>query len=327
MEITYNSYNFHPDLGVNFQGANKLQFTVQELMWSAITVGRANFIDVLSNGIYSEYEILYRASLIIANIAIKGTTLVKSSAYEHLDPSEKSAVSYFLGLTFTKLMSYKLLKIPWLLHIDVYRDQFTKNGQALRFVSGRSRPDLIGLDINEKWIVIESKGRSNFMEGILLDSAKNQAKNLGQIGHETPNMKIAVITHFTNGQLTVDWADPEGMNDNCFDIKTDREEYLSNYYKVIFNILATKNINEISEFNGYIIYTFHAIDLTIGLKKNIFEKYKNISLKEVQTIQIPNSEQLSSVAKQEYYEGSDGVIVMLGSNWEKLIRTNKKFNE
>lgn len=164
MEITYNSQNFPRRFGADFQGTHQLQFTVQELMWSAITVGRANLIDVLINGIYSEYEILYRASILVANLALNGTRLVKSSAYEYLDPSEKSAVSYFLGLTFTKLLSAKLLNIPWLLHIDVYRDQFSRNGQAFGFGSSRSRPDLIGLNNRRSWAIMESKGRTNTMD-------------------------------------------------------------------------------------------------------------------------------------------------------------------
>lgn len=326
MEITYNSQNFPRRLGPNFQGANRLQFTVQELMWSAITVGRANFIDVLSNGIYSEYEILYRASILVANIAQNGTTLVKSSAYEHLDPSEKSAVSYFLGLTFTKLLSAKLLNIPWLLHIDVYRDQFTRNGQAFGFGSSRSRPDLIGLDNRRRWTIMESKGRTNKMEASLLASAKNQTRNLRRIGVDYPGLRVAVVTHFTNGQLTVDWSDPEGYNDDNFDINTDSEEYLANYYKVIFNILAS-NDNATNEFGGFITYTFDAINLTIGLDRKIFDAYKTQSLKEIQPTRVFDVEQFSSIAEQEFFAGIDGVVVGLGSNWRELIGTNKKFNE
>ena len=280
MEITYNSYNFPTRFGPTFHGSNQLQFTIQELMWSAITVGRANFIDVLSNGIYSEYEILYRASILVANIAQRGTFLVKSSAYEHLDPSEKGAVSYFLGLTFTKLLSAKLLNIPWLLHIDIYRNQFYSNGQAFRFGSSRSRPDLIGLDNQRLWSIMESKGRTNNMQASLLASAKNQTRNLRRIGSEYPSLRVAVVTHFTNGQLKVDWSDPEGYNEDCFDIETNSEEFLANYYKVIFNILAN-NDNSTKEFGGFVTYTFNAINLTIGLDRNIFEAYKRQNLKAI----------------------------------------------
>lgn len=327
MQINYNSQNFDPEkYGEQFQDNNQLDFTVQELMWSAITVGRANFIDVLSNGIYSEYEILYRASIVFANIAQNGVTLVKSSAYENLDPSEKGAVSYFLGLTFTKLLSAKLLNIPWLLHIDVYREQFTRNGQAFGFGSSRSRPDLIGLDNLRRWIVIESKGRTNSMRGNVLEEAKNQTKKLRKIGTEDPELRVAVVTHFTNGQLIVDWSDPEGFNEDYFDIQTDTEEYLANYYKLIFNILSSKN-NDTKEFNGFITYTFDNINLTIGLDRKIFNAYKTLNLKTIVHINIFKPEQLSSIEDQDFFVGIDGIVVGLGSNWRELIKTNKKFND
>jgi len=326
MEVVYNSHNFSRSRGASFLGTNILSFTVQELMWSAITVGRANFLDVMSHGIYSEYEILYRASILVANLAQNRRTLVKSSAYESLDPSEKSAVSYFLGLTFTKLLSAKLLDTPWLLHIDVYRDQFAASGQAFGFGSSRKRPDLIGLSRRRNWIILESKGRTNSMEGTLLASAKNQTRNLRRIGLDIPSLRVAVVTYFINGNLLIDWADPEGYNDDYFDIETDMEEYLSNYYKVIYNILST-NRSSSNELGGYITYTFEAVNLTIGLDRKIFTAYESKSLKDIRPLRLSNYEPFSSIADQDFFAGSDGIIVGLGSNWRELIRTNKKFNE
>jgi len=323
MEITYNSHSFPTHFGNNFQGANQLDFTVQELLWSAITVGRANFTDVLQHGVYSEYEILYRASIIFANLALDGNNLIKSSAYEHLDPSEKSAVSYFLGLTFTKLLSNRLLNIPWLLHIDVYRDQFERGGQAFGFGSSRVRPDLIGLDNRRRWVVMEAKGRTNTMENTLLTRAKNQTRNLRRIGIDYPNLRVAVVAHFNNGRLIVDWEDPEDFNEENFDIKTDSEEYLRNYYKLIFNILSSNNS---TEFGEYVTYTFQDINITVGLEKKIFEAYKTENLKDTQPTEILSFEQFSKITDHEFFSGKDGVIVGLGSNWDELIKSNKKYN-
>lgn len=323
MEITYNSHNFPNYFGNDFQGSNQLNFSVQELLWSAITVGRANIFDVLQHGRYSEYEILYRASILFANLALDGNNLIKSSAYEHLDPSEKSAVSYFLGLTFTKLLSNKLLNIPWLLHIDVYRNQFEKDGEAFGFGSSRIRPDLIGMDNRRRWVVMEAKGRTNSMENTLLKKAKNQTRNLRRIGIDYPSLRIAIVSHFRNGQLIIDWKDPEGFNEDSFDIKTNSEEFLNNYYKLIFNILSTNQTVEIGE---YIIFTFDDINLTIGLEKKIFEAYKTQNLSNVKPTEILSIEQFSRKFKYEFFVGKDGVVVGLGNNWNELIFSNKKFN-
>jgi hypothetical protein len=323
MQITYNSHSFPPHFGALFRGTNTLSFTPQELVWSAVTVGRANFIDVISHGVYSQYEILYRASMVVANVAQRGLDLMKSSAYNSLDPSEKGAVSYFLGLTFGKLLSHKLLNVPWLLHIDVYRNHFARTGQAFRFGSSRRRPDLIGMDSRFRWIIMESKGRTNGFANDLLATAKNQTRNLRQIGGVYPHLRVASVTHFTTGLLTVDWEDPEDFNKQSFDLFTDVEEYLSYYYKLFVNILSN---NETTEVGGYTVYTFATVNLTIGLDTKVLNAYKTNNLKEVQVQQVIQTAKFLEFPEQDFYAGSDGVIVGLGQNWKELVRTNQKFN-
>lgn len=321
MEITYNSQNFPRYLGTALRGSNQITFSPQELFWAAITVGRANVTDVIINGIYSEYEILYRASIIAANVAQSGNNLIKSSAYQSLDPSEKSAISYFLGLTFCKLLSHRLLDVPWLLHIDVYRSHFEATGQAFRFGSSRLRPDMIGSDTRRRWVVIESKGRTNSYPLDLLVHAKNQTRNLRQIGGDYPSLRIAAVTHFSNNLLTVDWEDPEGVNKDNFDLETSFADFLFYYYKLVVNILSN---NRTTEVNGYTVYTFQNINLTIGLDTAIFNFYKNKSLESIQRQQIIPSVRFQEFPEQDFYAGSDGIIVGLGQNWRDLIQTNKK---
>lgn len=298
-----------------------ITFSAQELFWAAITVGRANIIDVIINGISSEYEILYRASIVAANVSQNGNMLVKSSAYKSLDPSEKSAISYFLGLTFCKLLSHRLLNVPWLLHIDVYRNHFSAAGQAFRFGSSRLRPDLIGLDVGRRWVVMESKGRTNSYYANLLSQAKNQTRNLRQIGGTYPNLRVAAVTHFTNNFLTVDWEDPEGVNNNNFDLDTSFEDYLFYYYKLIVNILSNK---ETTEINGYTIYTFPNIQLTVGLETNIYNAYSSRKLETVQKQQIIALTKFQEFPEQDFYAGSDGILIGLGQNWKDLVLTNEK---
>lgn len=293
-------------------------------MWAAVTVGRSNIIDVLSHGIYSEYEILYRASIVVANLAYNGRGLVKSSAYESLDPSEKSAVSYFLGLTMTKLLANRLLATPWLLHLDVYKDQFARNGSAFGFGSSRKKPDLIGLNTNRDWIVFESKGRTNGVEADLLTKAKTQTRNLRKIGVALPSLRIAMVTYFVNGELFVDWEDPDDFNHKGFDLETSIDEYLTNYYRLIYNILSN---NEIKEFNGYITHTFDAVNLTIGLDIEIYNAYKLRDLSQIHAVKLLTSSDVKELANQDVYSGTDGILIGLGKNWRELLKTNKKFNE
>lgn len=69
------------------------------------------------------FEIIYRSSICHANLRSNPSRrLEKSGAYIALDRSEKSAVSYFNGLTIAKLVASRLFGVPWLMHLDVYRE-------------------------------------------------------------------------------------------------------------------------------------------------------------------------------------------------------------
>jgi hypothetical protein len=79
-----------------------------------------------------------------------GYRLRRTSTVKTLDPTEKGAVSYFIGMTFCKVFATRLLNTPWLLHLDVFRPQLNP------VLTARSRPDLVGLEQGKtKWHAFE----------------------------------------------------------------------------------------------------------------------------------------------------------------------------
>src|SRR5580704_6560954 len=118
-QVTHGATGFPTGSGARLSGTHVLTFSWAELVWAAITVGRAGMRQVLQFGVFSTFEIVYRAALIYANLRQTATgDLGRSDAYDGLDPSEKSAISYFLGLTLSKLFAEQCLKVLWLLHLD-----------------------------------------------------------------------------------------------------------------------------------------------------------------------------------------------------------------
>jgi hypothetical protein len=67
-------------------------------------------------------ELCWRAALAAASLEEDRSSerWVKTAAYRRLDASEKSAVSYFLGMTQAKIMCGRLLRAPHLIHLDAY---------------------------------------------------------------------------------------------------------------------------------------------------------------------------------------------------------------
>ena len=175
LHIPYRSEHFPP--GIVQNGRGMLPVTWDDILGAAITVGRPNRYIVFRHGDASVYEAFFRWSIIRMTLEQPPTSsrLRRTAAARTLDPSEKAAVSYFLGMTFCKLFATNLLNTPWLLHLDVFRPQLDP------ILSGRSRPDLVGQEHGtNRWHAFESKGRSNLIDA----NVKNRAKIQGTTSAE-----------------------------------------------------------------------------------------------------------------------------------------------
>ena len=155
LRISYETEAFPPETVPN--GTDELSVTWDDILWAAVTVGRPNRHYVFRHGVSSQYEALFRWSLVrmaLEQSRPSGYRLRRTNAAKTLDPTEKGAVNYFLGMTFCKLFAEKLLNTPWLLHLDVYRPWLNP------LLTGRSRPDLIGMEhCTTRWHAFECKGR------------------------------------------------------------------------------------------------------------------------------------------------------------------------
>ena len=98
-QIPYTSQDF-PAGAV--AGRAELKADWSDLLWSALTVGRPNTAYVLGHGDASYHEALFRLSLVRMALEERPfcAGLYRTEAFRALDPTEKGAVSYFLGWPF-----------------------------------------------------------------------------------------------------------------------------------------------------------------------------------------------------------------------------------
>ncbi len=214
-------------MGPAFSQPSDIDFTWDELIKAAITVGRRNWEDVLKFGTYSGLDILWRMAMVRANLREDQNTrrLHRSDVFDALDRSEKGAVSYFLGMCFAKLALEKLFRVRWLLHLDVY--QASLNGH----LAFNTRPDFVGLDARQQWTVVEAKGRSWGMPDDTMTTAKRQTRSLRRINDQFPALRVAVGSgFFSEGIRTRIW-DPEDYDDDAPDIRIDPDVFLKAYYR------------------------------------------------------------------------------------------------
>lgn len=104
--------------------------------YRAATVGDPSLLRAPIPG-RSLMELLYRISFARAMVRIDGGYWVKTDGYRQLDPSEKGAASYSLGMIQAAIAGSELLQCDFTVHVD-----------AVLAILGRtaagSRPDLVG---------------------------------------------------------------------------------------------------------------------------------------------------------------------------------------
>jgi hypothetical protein len=200
-------------------GSSTLKTSWDELLWAAITIGRPSTYHVFRYGPPSFHEAIFRLSLIRMSVEQDWNHLRRTDAFAALDPTEKGMVSYFLGMTLCKLFASRLLRAPWLLHLDVFRPWL--NVTTL----GRSRPDLVGQDNDGKWHAFESKGRASEPSSADKAKAKLQANRLISVNGKKCVLNVASFAFFKSELLEFYWQDPEPKGSEPIELRRPDDEW------------------------------------------------------------------------------------------------------
>ncbi len=290
-------------------GPDVLRTSWNELLWAALTVGRPNRQYFFRHGNASIYEAIFRLSLTRMALEQSGPTarrLRRTEAAKTLDPSEKGAVNYFLGMTLCKLFSARLLHAPWLLHLDVFRPQLNP---VLR---GRSRPDLVGQTDSNDWVTIESKGRISPPSPDAKDKAKQQAQRLVSVNGRAPSFHIGGITYFRNDVLQFFWRDPEpNSRQRKTPIKVDLEDNTWGYYYLpVFELVRSRPEDFRKMLREPVLVPVKEVDIEVGIYPPIIELLAKENWGEAKE-QCYKREQ--EIAQAGYR--ADGIGVVAGPTW------------
>lgn len=300
--LTYTSVAFPPHLGTDFRGTNTIDVSWPEIVWAALSVGKAEVAHLLRYGMYSLYELAYRAAIVYANLReTAGGQIECTSAFRALDPSEKGAISYFLGLTTAKLLASRLLHVPWLMHLDVYRGRL----QPIRLAGSKVKPDLVGLNSRRDWIVIEAKGRSGPRDSRVVGQAKSQTRCLRRVAGALPVLRIAHVAYFRKDELRTHWVDPDEYDDNASDVEITREEFLTTYYAPLRAALNDARVEE-REDGLFRIRTIPELDVRLGLRVDV-----DIATRLGAELPVNAGDDRAG------FVGSDGILIELGASWSE----------
>jgi len=234
--------------------------------------------------------------------------LRRTAAAKSLDPSEKGAMNYFLGLTLCKLFASTQLSAPWLLHLDVFRSLLNPT-----LLSGRSRPDLIGRTDAGAWVALESKGRASPPAEESKLKAKQQAERLIAINGTLVQFRIGAFAYFKNDTLKFFWRDPQPDDiepRNPIRLTLVEDDFWRHYYQPILALVGADHAAIIEREN--IPIPIKEADLKIAVLPEVIRLLRLEKWKDAGHWCMEHKDRLAQGGVHR-----DGVQIIAGDSWSK----------
>lgn len=248
-----------------------------------------------------------RSHTIYANLRESSPFLERSSLYTGLDPTEKSGVSYFMGMVAARVLAARLLDTPWLFHLSMIK---TLGGSAS--LKGNSQPDLIGLRRNRDWVVAEAKGRTWGFSASAMAAAKLQTRQLRSINGQFPALRVAVQASF-NPNLEWDIEDPEEFDEDAPDVQFNVEGALEMYYSATTAAVAGGQGRRIRQ-REFLVRELPEIGVSVAIDRNVRDRVQKHSMTAGvdELIQDPFPEPQRD---GEFLVFADGLAIALDARW------------
>jgi hypothetical protein len=291
-------------LGTALNGMSELDVSWNDILWAALTVGRPNRQYVFRHGDASRYEAIFRLSLVrmtLEQSRPRAYRLRRTNAARTLDPTEKGAVNYFLGMTLCKLFADKLLNTPWLLHLDVFRPQLNA------VLTGRSRPDLVGKEYRTNtWHAFECKGRVSPPGPTAKRRAKEQATRLTSVNGIPCSLHVGAISFFRGEALNFYWLDPDPEKGNLIEVPYNGDAW-RHYYAPIIGLFSEADRERVA---GSQLIEIQGLDLKVGVHPAIAQHLFKNEWRSAQE----GAEQIAAELTEMGYN-RDGIMVKAGDSW------------
>ena len=205
-----------------------------------------------------------------------------------------------------KLFADELLSTPWLLHLDVFRDQLNPV-----LLGGRSRPDLVGQIDGDAWYAFECKGRSSVPTADERRKAKRQAQRLVSVDSTACSLHIGAVSYFRQDTLEFHWRDPAPEDTQILRpiAVTQPDDAWRHYYAPALALAtAEPTVTSANE-------DINIADISIEVHEAILEL---LQAGEWTTAQL-QARELAPELREEGFQ-ADGLKIIAGESWHMRIR-------
>jgi hypothetical protein len=297
------------------------------LVWAASTIGASPF------GPRSHrtpvLELQWRAAMMRASIQQGAKGYFRSEGYVRLDPSEKGALSFFLGQAQAKVFAHDFFRVARFVHYDTY---LAYCGRPRR----KTRPDFIGFHGRQVAIGVEAKGRSRGFAPNLVAAAKRQARSLPVIAGHPTSATYVHVAYFDRDEWCAYLEDPPSASQGQL---VDPATLTSVYYLPIVDAIRARQTELVSLVDDDVMYMRAYLvetDIYVAVRADIAElvssnrpiavggdsavlgKAAAVPLYELALSLDAESGDLRSQPEDgspSFFVGGDGVAVELGSSW------------
>lgn len=215
----------------------ELEFSNKELLHAVVTCGMP--IQRMTAGFFSKKRLELTYKLFLAETALdtEGDRIKKAKRIAYLDSSEKSVMSYYMGMFLTKLISKRMYDTDYLTHLNLIEK--ADGDGFIDFFNSEWRPDMIGLQVTDQaWSVWEAKGGSNRREQALKKGSQ-QAAAIASINGKIPSPAAVCMTYYDHGFLCGVVREPEKTEEkHREEVRFAKEDFFRAYYKPICELFT-----------------------------------------------------------------------------------------
>jgi hypothetical protein len=159
--------------------------------------------------------------------------LLTSSLYRDLETTEKSGVSYRLGMAFAAIASEHVLDVALLEHLNRTNSTLAPGSQR--------RADLYGMDPAGKTHVVEAKSRTYGFTSGDVRYAKSQSLNVNIVQRRgrslRPSTRAASLADLSTTPISVLLADPAGEAEGEVTYVVDLDRLIQVHYSVVPDLI------------------------------------------------------------------------------------------
>lgn len=188
----------------NLNGNRETIITKLDIARGIVSIGKLHWNEYLKSPGKTFFDFFHELTGFMYYVNVKPKLIINQN-FTNLDPTDKGLKSYSIGMGVSKIVGERVLGINCLQHVD----KLIEDGIITFTTVLNQRGDMVGLDGNLDWHVIEAKGRTSRPYITIKTQAKNQVNNIDKINGIKPKTKCYCIIHINNKFSEIFLNDPD----------------------------------------------------------------------------------------------------------------------